>query len=95
MAPSRITHPDPTVPENLRDLQAAVRRTGAELGIAFDGDADRIVPWMSTADRFRRSAAGDLCRDACATVREGTPVIFDVKCSQVLPEALERAGANQ
>ena len=35
-------HPDPTVPENLRDLQAEVRRTGAELGIAFDGDADRI-----------------------------------------------------
>jgi phosphomannomutase/phosphoglucomutase len=35
-------HPDPTVPENLADLQAAVRRTGAELGIAFDGDADRI-----------------------------------------------------
>src|SRR5439155_1250624 len=35
-------HPDPTVPENLRDLQASVRRTGAELGLAFDGDADRI-----------------------------------------------------
>ncbi|MFL5533983.1 MAG: phosphomannomutase, partial [Gemmatimonadales bacterium] len=35
-------HPDPTVPENLRDLQAEVRRGGAELGIAFDGDADRI-----------------------------------------------------
>src|SRR5260370_16980358 len=35
-------HPDPTVIENLRDLEAAVRRTGAELGIAFDGDADRI-----------------------------------------------------
>ena len=35
-------HPDPTVPENLRDLQIEVRRSGAELGIAFDGDADRI-----------------------------------------------------
>jgi phosphomannomutase/phosphoglucomutase len=35
-------HPDPTVPENLEDLIGAVRREGAELGIAFDGDADRI-----------------------------------------------------
>src|SRR5260370_37844389 len=35
-------HPDPTVVENLRDLQAAVRRDKAELGIAFDGDGDRI-----------------------------------------------------
>src|SRR5690606_39531803 len=35
-------HPDPTVVENLEDLIAAVREDGAELGIAFDGDADRI-----------------------------------------------------
>src|SRR5439155_807085 len=35
-------HPDPTVVENLRDLQEAVRREGGELGIAFDGDGDRI-----------------------------------------------------
>src|SRR5439155_1684235 len=35
-------HPDPTVPANLADLQREVRRTGAELGIAFDGDGDRI-----------------------------------------------------
>ncbi|HET9012307.1 MAG TPA: phosphomannomutase, partial [Gemmatimonadaceae bacterium] len=35
-------HPDPTVPENLRDLIAAVKREGAEIGVAFDGDADRI-----------------------------------------------------
>ena len=52
-------HPDPTVPENLRDLQAEVRRTGAELGIAFDGDADRIGAVDETGrDRLRRPAAG-------------------------------------
>jgi phosphomannomutase/phosphoglucomutase len=69
-------HPDPTVPENLHDLQAAVARTGAELGIAFDGDGDRI----GAVDEHRRFGAG-------------VSVIFDVKCSELLPQALERAGA--
>jgi len=83
------------VPENLRDLQAAVRRTGAELGIAFDGDADRI----GAVDEHGQIVFGDQLlvifgRDAVRRFGKGTPVIFDVKCSQVLPEALERAGAK-
>ena len=88
-------HPDPTVPENLRDLQAEVRRTGAELGIAFDGDADRI----GAVDETGEIIYGDqllvvLGRDAVRRFGPGTPVIFDVKCSEVLPAALERAGAR-
>ncbi len=88
-------HPDPTVPENLRDLQAAVRRTGAELGIAFDGDADRI----GAVDEHGEIIFGDQLlviygRDAVRRFGQGTPVIFDVKCSEVLPQALERAGAK-
>jgi phosphomannomutase / phosphoglucomutase len=88
-------HPDPTVPENLRDLQAAVRRTDAELGIAFDGDADRI----GAVDELGRIVYGDqllvaLGRDAVARFGPGTPVIFDVKCSEVLPAALAAAGAR-
>jgi phosphomannomutase/phosphoglucomutase len=88
-------HPDPTVPENLRDLQAGVRRTGAELGIAFDGDADRI----GAVDETGRIVYGDqllviLGRDAVARFGPGTPVIFDVKCSEVLPAALAEAGAR-
>jgi len=88
-------HPDPTVPENLRDLQAAGRRTGAELGIAFDGDADRI----GAVDEHGQIVFGDQLlvifgRDAVRRFGKGTPVIFDVKCSQVLPDALERAGAK-
>jgi phosphomannomutase/phosphoglucomutase len=88
-------HPDPTVPENLRDLQAAVRRTDAELGIAFDGDADRI----GAVDELGRIVYGDqllviLGRDAVARFGPGTPVIFDVKCSEVLPTALAAAGAR-
>ena len=88
-------HPDPTVPENLKDLQAAVRRGGAELGIAFDGDADRI----GAVDENGEIIFGDQLlvifgRDAVRRFGPGTPVIFDVKCSQVLPDALERAGAR-
>jgi phosphomannomutase / phosphoglucomutase len=88
-------HPDPTVPENLRDLQAEVRRTGAELGIAFDGDADRI----GAVDEQGEVIFGDQLlvlfgRDAVRRFGQGTPVIFDVKCSEVLPTALAQAGAR-
>jgi phosphomannomutase / phosphoglucomutase len=88
-------HPDPTVPENLRDLQAEVRRTGAELGIAFDGDADRI----GAVDETGEIIYGDQLlvifgRDAVRRFGPGTPVIFDVKSSEVLPKALTAAGAQ-
>jgi phosphomannomutase/phosphoglucomutase len=88
-------HPDPTVPENLVDLQAAVRAHGAELGIAFDGDADRI----GAVDEHGTIIFGDQLlvlfgRDAVARYGAGTPVVFDVKCSEVLPQALTKAGAR-
>jgi len=88
-------HPDPTVPANLVDLQAEVRRTGAELGIAFDGDADRI----GAVDEDGRVLFGDQLlvlfgRDAVRRFGPGARVIFDVKCSEVLPQALTRAGAR-
>lgn len=88
-------HPDPTVPENLRDLQAAVRRTGAELGIAFDGDGDRI----GAVDEQGGVLYGDQLlvlygRDAVRRFGPGAPVIFDVKCSELLPQALTAAGAR-
>jgi phosphomannomutase/phosphoglucomutase len=88
-------HPDPTVPKNLEDLQEAVRRTEAELGIAFDGDADRI----GAVDETGQIVWGDqllviLGRDAVRRYGAGTPIIFDVKCSEVLPTALRAAGAE-
>ncbi|HET7038864.1 MAG TPA: phosphomannomutase/phosphoglucomutase [Gemmatimonadales bacterium] len=86
-------HPDPTVPENLRDLQAAVRRTGAELGIAFDGDGDRI----GAVDERGGIVFGDQLlilfgRDLVTRQGRGKPVIFDVKCSNVLRDELKAAG---
>jgi phosphomannomutase/phosphoglucomutase len=88
-------HPDPTVPENLKDLQAEVRRHGTELGIAFDGDADRI----GGVDETGTIVYGDQLlvlygRDAVRRFGSGVPVVFDVKCSEVLPQALTKAGAK-
>jgi phosphomannomutase/phosphoglucomutase len=87
-------HPDPTVPENLEDLIGAVQREGAELGIAFDGDADRI----GLVDGTGRIIWGDhllilYARDVFARTG-GQPVIFDVKCSQALPDAITKAGGT-
>ncbi|HEV8381674.1 MAG TPA: phosphomannomutase/phosphoglucomutase [Gemmatimonadales bacterium] len=86
-------HPDPTVLENLHDLQAAVKKEKAELGIAFDGDGDRI----GAVDENGQPVLGDQLlvlfgRDLVHRMGKGKPVIFDVKCSEVLPQMLKRAG---
>jgi phosphomannomutase/phosphoglucomutase len=86
-------HPDPTVLENLEDLRNEVRRTGAELGIAFDGDGDRI----GTVDEAGTVIFGDQLlvlfgRDLVKRMGPGHPVIFEVKCSDVLKTELARSG---
>ncbi len=85
-------HPDPTVPKNLAELIAKVRETGADLGIAFDGDADRI----GAVDGHGNIMAGDqllvvLARDVLRD-NPGATIIADVKASQVLFDEVERAG---
>jgi phosphomannomutase/phosphoglucomutase len=86
-------HPDPSDVHNLEDLQAAVKREGAELGIAFDGDGDRI----GAVDERGAVVPGDQLlilfgRDLVHRVGAGKVVIFDVKCSEVLPQMLKQAG---
>src|SRR6266576_2278788 len=86
-------HPDPTVLENLHDLQDAVKREKAELGIAFDGDGDRI----GAVDEKGEPVLGDQLlvlfrRDLVQRMGKNHPVIFDVKCSEVLPQMLQQAG---
>lgn len=88
-------HPDPTVAENLEDLIQAVRKDGAEIGIAFDGDADRI----GVVDGDGNIVWGDrvliiYARDVLARTGPGQPIIFDVKCSQSLADAVTRAGGR-
>jgi phosphomannomutase len=87
-------HPDPTVPKNLEQLAAEVRRTGADLGIAFDGDADRI----GVVDDQGRMLFGDqllvvLSRDVLRA-KPGATIIADVKASQVLFDEVARAGGQ-
>lgn len=88
-------HPDPTVVENLHDLIATVRAKQADLGIAFDGDADRI----GVVDGEGTIIWGDhililYARDVLARTGAGQSIIFDVKCSQALPDAIRRAGGD-
>ena len=88
-------HPDPTVTENLEDIIAEVRKQKADIGIAFDGDADRI----GMVDEHGGIVWGDhvlilYARDVIARTGKGQPIIFDVKCSQALPDAITAAGGN-
>jgi len=77
-------HPDPTVPANLQQLQVAVRERGAHLGVAFDGDGDRI----GVVDAKGRILWGDqilsLLAEPVLRDRPGAPIIADVKASGVL-----------
>ena len=88
-------HPDPTVVENLHDLVREVRSRDADVGVAFDGDADRL----GVVDGGGAIVWGDhvlilYARDVLARSGPGQPVIFDVKCSQALPHEIERAGGR-
>ncbi|HWH75104.1 MAG TPA: phosphomannomutase/phosphoglucomutase [Methylibium sp.] len=87
-------HPDPSKPENLEDLIRTVKATGAELGLAFDGDGDRLG--VVTADGHNIFPDRQLilyARDILAR-NPGAPVIFDVKCSQRLAAAIREAGGE-
>jgi phosphomannomutase / phosphoglucomutase len=86
-------HPDPTVPKNLEALIAEVRKGGYDFGVAFDGDADRI----GLVDHTGEIIWGDYililyARDVLARTGQKQSIIFDVKCSQALPDAIEKAG---
>ncbi|MGD9561947.1 MAG: phosphomannomutase/phosphoglucomutase [Pyrinomonadaceae bacterium] len=87
-------HPDPTVTENLQDTIRAVRESGADLGIAFDGDADRI----GVVDETGRIIWGDelmvLFSRAILAMRPGATIIAEVKCSQTLFDDIEKHGGN-
>lgn len=88
-------HPDPTVPKNLEQLVAAVKKDRADIGIAFDGDADRIGVIDDTGDIIWGDYLLILyARDVLARTGKGQSIVFDVKASQALPEAIEKAGGK-
>ena len=85
-------HPDPTIEANLLDLRAAVFAHQADIGLAFDGDADRLgvlteaghIIWP---DRLMMLYARDLLKH-----QPGATIVYDVKCSSHLAEVIEQAG---
>lgn len=87
-------HPDPTVEENLTALKAEMAKTGARVGIGFDGDADRI----GLIDHTGRFVLGDemMCIVASAILKDspGAPIIGDVKCSDRMYQFVRAAGGT-
>jgi phosphomannomutase/phosphoglucomutase len=87
-------HPDPSQPENLQDLKNALHEQSADIGLAFDGDGDRLgvitpegeVIW---ADRQMMLYSQDILAR-----NPGGEIIFDIKCTTHLPKVIERAGGK-
>ena len=87
-------HPDPSKPENLRDLMATLARGDAELGLAFDGDGDRLGIVTRQGNNIYPDRQIILfARDVLSRVPGGT-IVFDVKCSQRVAPAIEAAGGK-
>ncbi len=87
-------HPDPTLPENLKQLQDCVLRQGCDLGVAFDGDGDRLGLVDSEArivwgDQILLLLAGDVLKRY-----PGAAIIGDVKCSQVFFDGVAALGGE-
>ena len=87
-------HPDPSKPENLRDLIDALKNSDAELGLAFDGDGDRLGIITKDGQNIYPDRQMMLfARDVLSRVPGGT-IVFDVKCSQRLAPEIEAAGGT-
>ena len=85
-------HPDPSKPENLKDLINALQSGDAELGLAFDGDGDRLgIVTKDGQNIYPDRQMMLFAKDVLSRVPGGT-IIYDVKCSQRLAPEIEAAG---
>jgi phosphomannomutase len=88
-------HPaDPIQPENLVDLQARVRQTGADLGLAFDGDADRVFLVDDRGEPVSGSTTTALVARAVLAKEPGGTVLHNLICSKAVPEVITEAGGK-
>ena len=87
-------HPDPSKPENLRDLIAALQAGDAELGLAFDGDGDRLGIVTRDGNNIYPDRQMMLFAQDMLTREPGGTIVFDVKCSQRLAPVIAAAGGK-
>ncbi|WP_137919520.1 phosphomannomutase/phosphoglucomutase [Hydrogenophaga sp. 2FB] len=85
-------HPDPSKPENLQDVIRTLRETDAELGLAFDGDGDRLGIVTKDGETIYPDRQMILFAQDVLSRVPGGDIVFDVKCSQRLAPAIEAAG---
>jgi phosphomannomutase/phosphoglucomutase len=87
-------HPDPSVDENLQDLQARVLEEEADLGIAYDGDGDRLAVVSATGEIVRTDKLIMLYAQDVLSRNPGADVVFDIKCSRHLTRLISRYGGR-
>jgi phosphomannomutase len=87
-------HPDPSKPENLKDVIQALKTTGAELGLAFDGDGDRLGIVTKDGETIYPDRQMTLFAHDVLSRVPGGAIVFDVKCSQRLAPAIREAGGQ-
>jgi phosphomannomutase / phosphoglucomutase len=87
-------HPDPGKPENLVDLIRAVGEHQADIGIAFDGDADRLGVVTNDGELIYPDRLLMLLAEDVVTRHPGADVVFDVKCTRRLPALISRLGGR-
>ena len=87
-------HPDPSQAENLVDLIKAVKDTGSEFGMAFDGDGDRLGIVTAQGDIIWPDRQMILFARDVLSRNPGAEIIYDVKCTRTLPAAIEAAGGK-
>ena len=87
-------HPDPSKPDNLKDVIQALKDTDAELGLAFDGDGDRLGIVTRDGQTIYPDRQLILFAQDVLSREPGSTILFDVKCSQRLAPAIEAAGGK-
>jgi phosphomannomutase/phosphoglucomutase len=87
-------HPDPSIPENLADLQAAVREHQADIGLAFDGDADRLGVVTDAGEIIWPDRVLMPLAEEVLIHHPGAAIVYDIKCSRRLTALIERLGGQ-
>jgi phosphomannomutase len=88
-------HPaDPIDPENQRDLKREVLANGADVGLAFDGDADRVFLVDERAEGVSGSEVTALVADAMLERSPGAPIVYNLICSWAVPEVIRERGGQ-